>query len=258
MSFMEEEQDLLEEEKAEFIKEYYKFKLEKKNCLCHEKAKHCQYLPYLPNIKSEINKVKESFCDEELKKIELELEEKGREEREKKIEHEQKKIEDKQKNKIHINALIEKLSDKNMMKEAIKELGNSMDSSAVEPLIKTFINNDRDIRYITVEALRKIQDKRTFFYLVEMLEDEKSFIREYAVEALEQLGDMRAVYFLVKKGLVDKNHNVLLKVLKALVTLNDPQAIEPIKEVKKNLKFFNIKIKKEIEKAIQQLEMSNI
>ena len=256
MSFMEEEQNLLEED-TESIKEYYKFKLEKKNYLCHKKSTPCQPLPYLPNIRDEINKVKGSFCDEELKKIEFELEQKGKEERQKKFENEQNKIEDGQKKKFLINVLIEKLSDENMMKEAIKELGNSMDSSAVEPLIKTFINNDRDIRYITVEALRKIQDKRTFFYLVEMLEDEKSLIREYAVEALEQLGDMRAVYFLIKKGLIDKNHNVFLKVLKALITLNDPQAIEPIKEVKKKLKFFNIKIKKEIDKAIQQLEGSN-
>ncbi|MEQ8222341.1 MAG: HEAT repeat domain-containing protein [Candidatus Eremiobacterota bacterium] len=155
-----------------------------------------------------------------------------------------------------IKDLIKQLrdADKKKRQDAAEELGKSGNRAAVKPLIKALKDADPHVRWRAAAALGKLRDESAVEEIKRLLNDPKDFVREYAVEALGTIGDLRAVDTLMSKGLRDKNNAVKLKVVKALVILGDPKAIEPIREQRKKAGIFQFTMKKEMDNAIKKLE----
>ncbi len=155
-----------------------------------------------------------------------------------------------------IKDLIKQLrdADKKKRQDAAEELGKSSNRAAVKPLIKALKDADPHVRWRAAAALGKLRDESAVEEIKRLLNDPKDFVREYAVESLGTIGDLRAVDTLMSKGLRDKNNAVKLKVVKALVILGDPKAIEPIREQRKKAGIFQFTMKKEMDNAIKKLE----
>lgn len=155
-----------------------------------------------------------------------------------------------------IKDLIKQLrdADKKKRQDAAEELGKSGNRAAVKPLIKALKDADPHVRWRAAAALGKLRDESAVEEIKRLLNDPKDFVREYAVESLGTIGDLRAVDTLMSKGLRDKNNAVKLKVVKALVILGDPKAIEPIREQRKKAGIFQFTMKKEMDNAIKKLE----
>lgn len=159
-----------------------------------------------------------------------------------------------------IKDLIHKLedSDKTIRQKAVKELGNSMNRSAVDALIKALYDRDIMVRWASLEGLGRLRDKRAISYIMKAFEEKNSGTREYAVKALGEIGRLEAVDFLIKDGLKDTSHHVRLKTVEALLTLGDPEAIKPLKETLNRESPLSFKMRKELGRVIKELEKNII
>jgi serine/threonine-protein kinase len=107
--------------------------------------------------------------------------------------------------------------------DALGNIGGPRVVDAVLPLLK---DEDEFIRRYAVEILNTRKDERSFQVLVDALGDQDWWVRERAVDALTQLGDRRAVPALLQ--LVEHDSETTLAAIRALVTLGDSQAVQPL------------------------------
>lgn len=93
----------------------------------------------------------------------------------------------------------------------------------VLPLLK---DGDGFVRGSTIEIIHLTGDQRAFHDLVEALEDQDLSVRTRAAEALAKLGDSRAIPAFLR--LLEQEPPTRAIAIRALITLNDRQAIRPL------------------------------
>jgi len=77
--------------------------------------------------------------------------------------------------------------------KAVEALGKLGDSRAVDALILTLKDSDRDVRRAAFVALRNLGDLRAMDPLIQALKDSDDYVRFAATHALGNLGDPKAV-----------------------------------------------------------------
>lgn len=107
--------------------------------------------------------------------------------------------------------------------DALGAIGGPKVFDAVLALIK---DKDEFLRRTAVEILNTGKDPRALDRLIEALRDEDWWVRERAVDALAAIGDPRAVPHLIT--MLEENPEAGQVVIRALATLGDRQAINPL------------------------------
>ncbi|MDT8384212.1 MAG: HEAT repeat domain-containing protein [Gammaproteobacteria bacterium] len=107
--------------------------------------------------------------------------------------------------------------------DALGAIGGPKVFDAVLALIK---DKDEFLRRTAVEILNTGKDPRALDRLIEALRDEDWWVRERAVDALAAIGDARAVPHLIT--MLEENPEAGQVVIRALATLGDRQAINPL------------------------------
>jgi HEAT repeat protein len=111
---------------------------------------------------------------------------------------------------------------------AAKQLGQSKDPQAVEPLLEVALKDESDsVREKAAEALAIINDPRAVQALVAALDDKSESMQWAAAHALGKFKDPRAVESLMA-ALRDKDDSVRVEAAQALGRIKDPRAVESL------------------------------
>lgn len=129
--------------------------------------------------------------------------------------------------------------------DALGAIGGPKVFDAVLALIK---DKDEFLRRTAVEILNTSKDPRAMDRLIDALRDEDWWVRERAVDALAAIGDVRAVPHLI--AMLEENPEAGQVVIRALTTLGDKQAINPLL---KQLDTADSALRKEALKALESL-----
>lgn len=129
---------------------------------------------------------------------------------------------------LDMETLINKLESpkKEERMEAVKTLGTIKVDASVDALIKTFNDDDPEVRLQATKSLALIGDL-SVKPLVEQLKVEEGYGRRYATYALKDIGDAAAVQNLIQ-ALKDDDWGVRKFSALALGEIGDKQATEPI------------------------------
>lgn len=133
--------------------------------------------------------------------------------------------------------------------DALGAIGGPKVFNAILALIT---DKDEFLRRTAVEILNTSKDPRALDRLIEALRDEDWWVRERAVDALAAIGDTRAVPHLIT--MLGENPEAGQVVIRALATLGDKQAINPLL---KQLENSDNALRKEALKALETLTDSD-
>jgi HEAT repeat protein len=95
---------------------------------------------------------------------------------------------------------------------------------------KLLINKDYSIRMLIVEALGKIDDKKSIPEIRKLLKDKNTGVRSSAISALEGLGDKDSIHE-IRKLINDENESVRGSAIMALGELEDKESIPKLREL---------------------------
>lgn len=112
--------------------------------------------------------------------------------------------------------------------EAALAIGRSKAPAAFAELSSAIKDNDDHIRWGAVEGLAELGDKKAVPALIEALGHKDRNTRWKAAQALGRLKDARAADPLIKAARSDKNRNVRLAAIEALMNMGGRRAISAL------------------------------
>jgi len=139
--------------------------------------------------------------------------------------------------KKDVEGLIQALKNKRnvyIRRDAASALGDTGDARAIDPLVESLGDPNKDVRNAAVEAIGKLGgDPRAVELLLDFLKDKRSIIREEAASALGKVGHKNAVDPLIQ-ALKDESWLVRQNAATSLGMIPDARAVEPLIQVLKD------------------------